>query len=50
MLLKVGGSARELKIDAKRPREKIKNDIEKRTTKRDENKSIKNDKKSSKKL
>ena len=50
MFLRVGGSAWELKIDPKRFREKIKNDIEKRNTKRDENKSIKNDKKSFKKL
>ena len=48
--MRVGGSAWELKIDPKRLRKKIKNDIEKRRTKRGEKKSIKNDKKSSKNL
>ena len=45
-----GGSVWELKIDPKRFREKIKNDIEKQRNKRDEKKSLKGDKKSSKKL
>ena len=48
--MRVGGSVWELKIDPKRLREEIKNDIEKRRTKRHEKKSIKNDKKSFKKL
>ena len=48
--LRVGGSAWELNIDPKRLRKKRNNDIEKRRTKRGEKKSIKNDKKSSKKL
>ena len=48
--LTVGGSVWELKIDPKRLRKEIKNDIERRRKKIDENKSIKNDKKSSKKL
>ena len=39
----MGGSAWELKIDPKRFREKIKNDIEKIITKRSEKKSIKSD-------
>ena len=47
MFLRVGGSAWEFKIDPKRFRKKIKNDIENRRTKRGEKKSIKNDKKSS---
>ena len=48
--MRVGGSIWELKIDPKRFRKEIKNDIERRRTKRDEKKSIKNDKKSIKKL
>ncbi len=40
----------ELKIDPKRLRKEIKNEIEKRRTKRNEKKSINNDKKSSTKL
>ena len=48
--LRFGGSSWRSKIDPKRLREKIKNDIEKRSTKRDENKNIKNDKKSFKKV
>ena len=40
----MGGSVWELKIDPKRLREEIKNDIEKRRKKRDEKKSIKSDK------
>ena len=48
--LKVGGSVWEFKIVPKRLREEIKNDIEKQRKKRDENKSLKGDKKSSKKL
>ena len=48
--LKVGGSVWELKIDPKRLREEIKTDIEKQRKNRDENKSLKGDKKSSKKL
>ena len=48
--MRVGGSAWELKIDTRRLRKKIKNDIEKRRKKRGEKKSIENDKKSSKKL
>ena len=48
--MRVGRSVWELKIDPKRLREEIKNDIEKRRKKRDEQKSIENDKKSSKKL
>ena len=50
MFLRVGGSAWELKIDPERFRKKIKNDIEKRSKKIDEHKSIMNDKKSFKKL
>ena len=50
MFLRVGGSVWELKIDPKRLREKIKNDIEMRRTKRGEEKGIKSDKRSSKKL
>ena len=50
MFLRVGGSVWELKIDPKRFREKIKNDIEERRTKRSEKESINNEKKSSKKL
>ena len=46
----VGGSVWELKIDPKRFQEEIKNDIEKRRQKRDEQKIIKNDIKSFKKL
>ena len=46
----VGGSVYEFKIDPKRLREEIKNDIEKERTKRNEQKSIRNDKKMSKKL
>ena len=48
--MRVGGSAWELKIDPKRLREEIKNDIERRRQKIDEKKSIENDKKSFKKL
>ena len=48
--LRVGGSAWELKIDPKRLRKKEKNDIEKITKKRDENKRINSEKNSSKKL
>ena len=48
--LRVGGSVWEFKIDPKRFREEIKNDIEKRRKKRDENKSLKGGKKSFKKL
>ena len=48
--MRVGRSVWELKIDPKRFREEIKNDIEKRRKKRDEKKSIKSDKKSFKKL
>ena len=46
--MRVGGSVWELKIDPKRLREEIKNDIEKRRKKKDEKKSIKSDKKISK--
>ena len=38
MFFGVGGSAWELKIDPKRPRKKIKDDIEERRTKRNEKK------------
>ena len=48
--MKVGRPVWEFKIDPKRLREEIKNDIEKRRKKRDEHKSINGDKKSSKKL
>ena len=48
--MRVGGSVWELNIDPKRLREEIKNDIEKRRKKRYEQKTINNDKKSSKKL
>ena len=48
--MRVGGSAWELKIDPKRLRKKIENDIGKRRTNISENKSTKGDKKSSKKL
>ena len=44
--MRVGGSIWELKIDPKRLRKEIKNDIEKRRKKRDEKKSIKSDKES----
>ena len=47
---RVGGSVWELKIDPKRLREEIKNDIERRRKKRSEKKTIENDKKSFKKL
>ena len=50
MFLRVGGSVSEIKIDPKRLREEIKNDIEKIRKKRGEHKSIKSDKKSFKKL
>ena len=50
IFLRVGRSVWELKFDPKRLREEIKNDIEKRRKKRDEQKSLKGDKKSSKKL
>ena len=50
MCLRVGGSLWELNIDPKRLRKEIKNDIEKQRKRRDENKSFKGDKKSSKKL
>ena len=50
MFLRVGGSVWELKIDPKRFREEIKNDIERRRSKIDEKKTIKNEKKSFKKL
>ena len=50
MFLRVGGSIWELKIDPKRLREEIKNDIERRRNKRDEKKSIKSNKASFKKL
>ena len=46
----VGGPVWELNIDPKRLQHQVKNDFEKRRTKRGEKKSIKNDKKSSKKL
>ena len=46
----VGTSVWELKIDPKRLREEIKNDIERRRKKKDEKKSIKSDKKSFKQL
>ena len=46
----MGGSVWELKIDPKRLREGLKNDIEQRRKKRDEKKRLKGDKKSSKKL
>ena len=48
--MRVGGSVWEFKIDPKRLREEIKNDIEIRRQKIDEKKTIKNDKKSIKKL
>ena len=48
--MRVGGSVWEFKNDPKRLREEIKNDIEKRRTKRDEKKKIKSEKKSFKKL
>ena len=48
--MRVGGSVWELKIDPKRLREEIKHDIEQLRKKKDENKSLKGDKKSSKKL
>ena len=48
--LRVGGSVWELKIDPKRLREEIKNDIERRRKKKYEKKSITSDKKSFKKL
>ena len=44
----MGGSVWELKIDPKRVREVIRNDIEKRRKKKDGKKSIKSDKKISK--
>ena len=44
--MKVGGSVWELKIDPKRSRKKIKNDIEKRRKKNSDKKSIKSAKKS----
>ena len=44
--MKVGGSVWELKIDPKRSRKKIKNDIEKRRKKDSDKKSIKSAKKS----
>ena len=44
--MRVGGSACELKIDPKRLRKKIKNDIEKRRKKNSDKKSIKSAKKS----
>ena len=47
---RVGVSVWELKIDPKRLREQIKNDIEKIRKKRDENESPKGGKQSSKKL
>ena len=50
LFLRVGGSAWELNVDPRRLRKKRNNDIEKRRTKRDEEKSIENDKKGSKKL
>ena len=48
--LRVGGSAWELKIDPKKFREERKHDLEKRLKKKGEEKTIKNDKKSFKKL
>ena len=50
MFLSVGESAWELKIDPKKVRKKIKHDIEKIKKKIGENKTIKNVKKSLKKL
>ena len=47
---RVGGSVWELKIDPKRPRKKINNDIENRRTKIGDKKSIKDHKKRLKKL
>ena len=44
----MGGSVWELKIDPKRLREEMKNDIELRRRNRDEKKSIKSDKRVSK--
>ena len=44
--MRVGGSVWELKIDPKRSRKKIKNDIEKRRKKNSDKKSIKSAKKS----
>ena len=49
-MLRVGGSAWKLKIDPKRLRKKIKNDIEKRRTKIGDKKSIKDHKKRLKEL
>ena len=48
--MRVGGSVREFKINPKRLREEIKNDIQKIRKQRDDKKSIKSDKKSFKKL
>ena len=48
--MRVGGSIWELKINPKRLREEIKNDIERRRWNIDEKKTIKSDKKSFKKL
>ena len=48
--LRVARSVWELKIDPKRFRKEIKNDIERRRSKIDEKKTIKNDKKSFKKF
>ena len=48
--MRVGGSVWELKIDPKRLRKEIKNDIERRRQKIDEKKTIKSDKKNSKML
>ena len=49
-MLRVGGAVWELKIDPRRLGQEKKNDIEKQRKKRDEKKSIKSDKNSSKKL
>ena len=46
IFLRIGGSVWELKIDPKRSRKKIKNDIEKRRKKNSDKKSIKSAKKS----
>ena len=48
--MRVGGSVWELKIDPKRLREEIKSDIKKRRKNICEEKNIKNDKRSFKKL
>ena len=48
--MRVGGSVWELKIDPKRLREEIKNDIEKQRKKRDEHKNFKGEQKTAPEL